>query len=203
MKTRNAEAQRLEGQYLAQLRVALAAHSNSEAAEILQGVRDHIDEALEETAGDEVTAVQMGNVLERLGPPEAFAQEDDSSERAGPATAAAQTSVAPPMVMTPPRVSKLAVASALSLPTAVLLGALVTVLGSGGRVASDSAVMLGMAVGATVLFTGAGIGVAALMAIRKSSGQLRGRGLAIMGIAELGLAVLWCVAAFCIYAALP
>lgn len=75
MRPRNREAGRLEEDYLARLRASLAGRDPGQAAEILQSVREHIDEAVAEYGSGEVTLVQMANVLERLGPPEAWARE--------------------------------------------------------------------------------------------------------------------------------
>ena len=80
MKKRTPEAQQLESEYLALVRAALANRRFSDATEIIQSVQEHIDEALAESPGDEAAATEMANVLERLGPPATFAQEENPAE---------------------------------------------------------------------------------------------------------------------------
>ena len=67
MKPRTPEAARLEADYLDRVRQALGSRSN--AAEIVQSVVEHIEEAASEFKGLEVTLVQMAQVVERLGLP--------------------------------------------------------------------------------------------------------------------------------------
>lgn len=74
MRTRNNEAARLESDYLARVRSALTGNAPSETDEIIQSIQEHIEEELTEKAPDEVSLSQMAAVLERLGPPEAYAQ---------------------------------------------------------------------------------------------------------------------------------
>ena len=76
MKTRNAEAARLEADYLARVTAAMAGRETSEVDEVIQSVAEYIEEELSGTAEDQVSLVQMANVLEQLGPPEDYAQEE-------------------------------------------------------------------------------------------------------------------------------
>jgi hypothetical protein len=75
MRPRNAEAARLQADYIARLRAALAGRETGEITEIVQSVQEHIEEALGESGEGEVTLVEMANVLERLGSPEDYASE--------------------------------------------------------------------------------------------------------------------------------
>ncbi len=74
MKPRTPEAARLEADYLARVREALGSRRESEAGEIVQSIVEHIEEAVAELKGPEVTLVQMAQVLERLGPPRTFSE---------------------------------------------------------------------------------------------------------------------------------
>src|SRR5688572_27461273 len=76
MKPRTPEAERLESDYLARIRAALG--ESGHAAEICRSVREHIEEAVAEFKGLEVTLVQMAQVIERLGPPEAYRESAPS-----------------------------------------------------------------------------------------------------------------------------
>lgn len=76
MKPRNAEAARLEGDYMTRLDAALSGRDTADAAEIAQSIKEHVEEAAAEHDGEEVTRVQMANILERLGPPESYAMGD-------------------------------------------------------------------------------------------------------------------------------
>ncbi len=58
MKPRCADAMRLEAEYFDRLTKALSAKHETEAAEIIQSVREHIDEAVTEIADAEVSRVQ-------------------------------------------------------------------------------------------------------------------------------------------------
>lgn len=81
MKPRTPEAARLEADYLVRVRQALG--SRPDAAEIVQSVVEHVEEAVAEFKGLEVTLVQMAQVVERLGPPEAFAEGAEAPPREG------------------------------------------------------------------------------------------------------------------------
>lgn len=85
MKTRDSEASRLEGDYLARVRSALAGNAPWETDEIIQSIQEHIEEELTEKAADVVGLAQMAAVLERLGPPEAYAQALREPAEAPPA----------------------------------------------------------------------------------------------------------------------
>jgi len=69
MKPRNAEAKRLESDYLERLESSLSGHEKFEINEIVQSVREHIEDALQDFKGTEITLAQMAEVLEQLGPP--------------------------------------------------------------------------------------------------------------------------------------
>lgn len=75
MKTRTSEAGRLEQEYLQRVREALVRWDAGDIDEVIDSVRDHIEEELAGFAGAEVTLVQMASVLERLGPPRAYAEQ--------------------------------------------------------------------------------------------------------------------------------
>jgi HAAS domain-containing protein len=79
MKPRSSEAARLEADYLARVRSVLAGRDRSEVEEVIESLREHIEEELSSVAAVEVSLVQMANVLERLGPPELFVPEEASS----------------------------------------------------------------------------------------------------------------------------
>lgn len=83
MKPRTPEAERLEADYLARIRTALGEKGD----EICRSVREHIEEAVSEFKGEEVTLVQMAQVIERLGPPEAY-RESATGRAAGDPQAA-------------------------------------------------------------------------------------------------------------------
>ena len=85
MKKRNSEANHLEGEYLRRVREALAGGDAAAADDVLQSVREHIEEELADIGGDEVTLVQMATVLEKLGPPESYV--DDQPDAAPPVDA--------------------------------------------------------------------------------------------------------------------
>jgi hypothetical protein len=72
MKTRSSEAARMEADYLARVRQALGARRD--AQEIVQSVVEHVEDAVGEFKDLEVSLVQMAQVIQRLGPPEAFAE---------------------------------------------------------------------------------------------------------------------------------
>ncbi len=76
MKPRNTEAARLQADYLARVKTALAGGETSEVDEIIQSVREHIEEELSQIAEEQISLVPMANVIERLGPPETYAQEE-------------------------------------------------------------------------------------------------------------------------------
>jgi len=128
MKPRNAEGHRLEADYLARLRAALAGRDPSETSEIVESVRDHIEEALAETAGDEVTLVQMAAVLERLGPPESFADEESSAVPQREAAGAVPESPQPQATLAPPPSSE-ELSAAADLLDKAWIGYLFIVLG--------------------------------------------------------------------------
>ncbi len=74
----------MEADYLARVRAALSGCDASEADEIIQSIREHIEEEVAaDAAGSpalgvagEVSLVRMAAVLEALGPPESYAPEE-------------------------------------------------------------------------------------------------------------------------------
>ena len=92
MKSRDSEAARLEEDYLQRIRAALAGRDDSEVDEVIASVREHIEEDAAEVLSDEISLVQMANILERLGPPEAYI--DDPSRQSGQGAPAAPAATA-------------------------------------------------------------------------------------------------------------
>jgi hypothetical protein len=177
MKPRTAEAARLEADYLARVKAAIAGREASEIDEIIGSLREHIEEELSDTDDDRVSLVQMANVLEELGPPESYGEEDGAVSRAKkdlPSGTMSERS---------PRLSKLAVAAALCLPIALLIGGIFAALAHGsdgkwnGPVQTTGAVCF-----CTILLLGAVLGIAALISIRSKPNELRGKALAWIGI---------------------
>lgn len=160
MRKRTVEAARLEQDYFARVRTALAGREMSEVDEVIQSVTEHIEEELSDDLDSEVPLVQMANVLERLGPPETYGQEESGPEPGEQA-----------------RVSKLAVVGALGLPAALVAGLLTFALGlmfapetfRKSVNISFAAVLAGIA----VVIAGIILSVCALVTIRKSKGRLR------------------------------
>jgi len=99
-----------------------------------------------------------------------------------------------------PRLSRLAVASALGLPAAVTAGLLVYAFGLLILLVAEHADkddVLALAAGLTgfaVLLAGAIAGIAALVAVRNAPDRLRGRGLAILGVLQLPVVAVLCTA---------
>lgn len=75
MKTRSAEAARLEKDYLGRVRSALAGRDPAEIEDVLFSLHEHIEEELAQDRDEEVRLSRMAAVLERLGPPESYAPE--------------------------------------------------------------------------------------------------------------------------------
>jgi hypothetical protein len=123
---------RLES-YLEEVRLALAARPGLEVDDVLRGLREHVDAELAahgHQPGEPVTAAELEDVLERLGPPTSLAE----AAEAGPA--------APPGSRLPSLVAlglllagALLFAGGMALPVAFLLVAAGFVL---GRVALGS-----------------------------------------------------------------
>jgi hypothetical protein len=90
MRARDAEALRLEQDYLARVRLALLGRPAEEIADVVQAIREHIDE--EAPGGPEgvVTLGAIAAVMEHLGPPEVY-----GSGGAGMAHGAAEGAGAP------------------------------------------------------------------------------------------------------------
>jgi hypothetical protein len=84
VKPRNPEAARLEADYLARLRSALAGRETGEVEEVLDSVSAHIEEELSGDLDGQVSLVQMAGVLERLGPPESYLEESEAAAGAPP-----------------------------------------------------------------------------------------------------------------------
>lgn len=72
------ERQRIINDYLSRLDKALAGKPASERRELIEDVRGHIEEAWESSEDRSLTTLL--NILERLGPPEAFADDEAASE---------------------------------------------------------------------------------------------------------------------------
>jgi len=179
MKPRNAEASRLEADYLHRVRAELKDREQSEVEEVIQSLREHIDEELSDVLDAEVRLVQMANVLERLGPPEAYASEDGSGPPAAPSHRAEPKERS---------LSKIALASALCLPAAILVGILAGVLAhmaSEREHPSEATAWIGVLSGTAMLFVGLTLGIVALRAIRNQPEKLSGRGLAWIGVIQL------------------
>ncbi len=189
MKPRNAEAARLEADYLTRVKAAIAGREASEIDEIIESLRDHIEEEVSEAADDRVSLVQMANVLEQLGPPEAYAL-DDGAQPSGNTAADSRTN---PSGSTTdnlePRRSKLAVAAALCVPAAIVVFALLAVLAGN----HDAGVVAAGLACCAVLFTGASLGFVALLDIRRTPQKLRGKGLAWFALSSPVLLALWCL----------
>jgi hypothetical protein len=103
MRPRDAEALRLEQDYLARVRTALVGRPAEEIVEVIQALRDHIDE---EAAGGPEGTITLGAVaavIERLGPPEAYgAGMTPSTAESATATAAPVSSTSAPESIAPP-----------------------------------------------------------------------------------------------------
>ncbi|MBN2584961.1 MAG: hypothetical protein JXL80_17995 [Planctomycetes bacterium] len=82
MRPRNSEAERLEIDYLFRLNAALEGHEPASRAEIVESLREHIEEALGEGGAGTVGLAEITAVLERLGPPETVAHAEDASPQA-------------------------------------------------------------------------------------------------------------------------
>ncbi|GEM_PF-3748296 len=72
---RSAEAERLEADYLKRLKQVLTRLPNELSVDIFENVNNHISAALAGYSG-EVSLSQMAQVLEELGPPESFVEEE-------------------------------------------------------------------------------------------------------------------------------
>ncbi|MCX5776811.1 MAG: hypothetical protein NTX32_04180 [Candidatus Firestonebacteria bacterium] len=79
MKPRVPEAERLEENYLQRLKNTLANRDTVLANEIMQGIRDHIEEAVNESLNEEISSAQMANILEKLGAPETYINDYSAS----------------------------------------------------------------------------------------------------------------------------
>lgn len=84
MKPRDAEALRLEESYLQRVREALAGRPEPEIVEILQSIREHIDESI---SAPMITLGLIAAVIERLGPPAVYAGEAHATAAAAPSAA--------------------------------------------------------------------------------------------------------------------
>lgn len=176
MKPRDAEAARLETDYLKRVRAALAGRDASEIDEIIQSLKEHIEEELSEALDGEVGLTQMANVLEHLGPPEAYGQAEQSEEP-----------------QEKPRTSKLAIAAALTTPAGLVAAALIAAIRIGVLGAAEPGAGTILLLIASMI-AGVVISICALAEIRNSHGKLRGHGLAKLGMAiPLGLVALQCV----------
>ena len=86
MKTRDPEAARLENDYLARIRAVLAGRPESEIAEVLQSVREHIEESGASLPGEQVSLSAMAGIIEQLGPPEAYRVEENRTSESSQAS---------------------------------------------------------------------------------------------------------------------
>ena len=77
MKPRSSEAGRLETDYLDRVRSELRGREPAEIDEILESLREHIEEEFSELTDDEVSLVRMADVLERLGSPDSYREEPE------------------------------------------------------------------------------------------------------------------------------
>ena len=75
MKRRSAGAEGVESAYIARLKDCFGGADLEEANEIVQDVREHIENALAEFEEKEISAEQMERVLARLGAPEEYGTE--------------------------------------------------------------------------------------------------------------------------------
>lgn len=94
MRFRDPEAARIEDDYFLRLGKALSRLPAEQRNEILQNVREHVQLAL--GAGGVVTLVEMAQVLQQLGSPEAMAAEATGGS-AQPAAGPAHEGNAPPI----------------------------------------------------------------------------------------------------------
>ncbi len=114
------------------------------------------------------------------------------SEKAGGKEPAQEREKTPPVSAGGPRMSKLAVTSALCLPAAIIVGILAGVLAhlaSGREHPSETTAWVGVLSGTAILLIGLLLGVAAFAQIRGSDGRISGRGFAWVGV--LQLPVVW------------
>jgi len=169
MKPRKSEAARLETDYLARVKRALAGRDASEVEEVVESVTAHIEEELSGDLDGEVSLVQMANVLERLGPPEAY-MEQGSNDSAAEA------------ISQSPRLSRKAVLGALMLPIMIAVDLLILAIGKAVDVSESRLEPFFAMVGFTGLIGGVVISLSALSDIRRSGGRLRGRSLALTGV---------------------
>jgi hypothetical protein len=179
MKQRTAEAARLEADYFDRVRRALAGRGASEIEEIVQSLREHIEEELSGEGDSEITLTRVANVLEQLGPPEAYSQEGETLPRN-----AMQT----PVKSQDQQLLKTALGSALCLPTALGIGLLAGWLAhrvSGREHLGEPAAWIGVLSATGVLLVGLLLGVAALRTIRAEPDRWRGQGFAWVGVLQL------------------
>jgi len=184
MKARTPEAARLEADYLARVKAAIAGREPSEIDEIIGSLRDHIEEELSEADDDRVSLVQMANVLEQLGPPEAYSQEEGTAPKTAPVSGSQREAGGQ-------RLSKLAIAAMLCVPAGVLIGALFVAWASAEH--NDNTIAAAGALSSVVVsITGVVLGIAALSSIRNQPHQLRGKGFAWFGlVASAAIVLLW------------
>jgi hypothetical protein len=75
MKPRVLKAQIIEDEYMLRLKNALADKDPSQANEIIQNIREHIEEAVNESSENEILEPQMENILKKLGIPEIYVND--------------------------------------------------------------------------------------------------------------------------------
>lgn len=118
-----ADAAEILDRYLRELESQLAGLPASDRAEIVLEVRDHFEEARRRLP--DPTAADLMNILERLGSPQAIAEEARSRSTAGGAPPPAPALATPPAAYTALEVITL-VAWVFWWPLAVVLGAIST-----------------------------------------------------------------------------
>ena len=168
MKPRNAEAAWLETDYVTRVKAALASREASEVDEVIQSVKEHIEEELSDDLDGEVSLVQMANVLERLGPPEAYIQPEGDE--------------APPTTSPSPRLSTKAVLGALMVPITIALAFFILAIGEASGVSEARLEPLHGVVVLTGFVAAVLLSASAFGDIRRSDGRLRGRVLALVGL---------------------
>jgi hypothetical protein len=77
MKKRDPEAARLEEDYMTRVKSAMAGREQPDIENVVQLLRTQIEEKLSAKAGEEVSAAEMADVLEQLGPPKTYSKKGE------------------------------------------------------------------------------------------------------------------------------
>jgi len=149
-------------------------------------VETQIREMLAEQAGASPTPADVEAILQKLDPPESYAEDAEASQ------AEAARSAAPPTEL--PQTSGKAIASLVLGPCGFLCGMAAMALSNFKGIASAGA-LCGL-LGAIAAIVGLIFGIMALSDIRRSGGRLKGRGLATAGTVISGVVLIF-LAAFC------